>query len=111
MSSLEELFRPIYLLILFVGYAYFFVRMIPGIAAGVLLGRFGGGWIARRTWERPAAELVWNAGAAAASVLLGCWNGWLVLYAPKGRVLGGVLAAGGFLMGRLWLYFSEKKKE
>ncbi len=109
MSRLEELFRPFYVLLMVISYVYFFVRLIPGIAAGVLLGRFGGERVFRRFRDRPAAVLLWNAGALALSILLGSLNGWLVLYVQKGRVLGGALAAGGFLTGRLWLHFSDNR--
>ena len=113
MTRAEQFFLPGYLFLMLIAYVYFFMRMIPGIAAAVLLGRFSGAWVFRRFpgGQRPPAALLWDAAALAASVFLGCWNGWLILYVQKAKIWGGCLAAAGFLAGWLWLHLKQKKED
>ncbi len=106
MSRAEQVFLPVYLFLMFLACVYFFLHMLPGIAAAVLLGRFGGAWVFRRLDHRRRfwAALAWDAAALVLSILLGCWNGWLILYVQKGKIWG------GFLAGWLWLHLKRKKE-
>lgn len=117
MSPAEKLFFPIWLFLMAVGWLSFFARMIPGMAASFLLGWCKGPAVlpfrARKSLRRPGyrqflrlygwrwtlAALVWDGAALAVSVFLGRWNGWWIMYVSKGRTLGGLLAAGCFLLG------------
>ena len=132
MSSLERLellFAPIYWFIMAVGYAHFFMCMIPGMAAAFLLGGLSGellisrfilrdsprtgpglrGFFRAHGWRWTLLALLWDAGALALSVFLGRWNGWLILYAQKGQRLGGWTAAVCFLLGRVFLPRFKKR--
>ena len=113
MSRAEQVFLPVYLFLMFISYLYFFLRMLPGIAAAVLLGRFSGAWVFRRSSgrRRTLAALLWDLAAAGLSAFLGFGNGWLVLYTQKGKFWGACLAAAGFLAGWLWLHLKRKKED
>ena len=113
MNRAEQLFLPVYMFLTFIAYLNFLLHVSPGIAAGVLLGRFSGAWIFRRPASGRVllAAVLWDVAALALSVFLGCWNGWWFLYVRKGTIWGGCLAAAGFLAGWLWLHLKQKRED
>lgn len=131
MSTAERLFYPVYLFIKAVAWLYFLGRMLPGMAAAFLLGRYNAPvllprWVpgGRRQegpgyrrffrfhgWRWTLAALVWDGAALAVSVFLGRWNGWWISYVPKGQLWGGLLAAGCFLLGHCLPAGVHKNKE
>ena len=120
MSRAEAFFYPIYLFLMTIAYLRFFLGMLPGCLAALLLGFFSGRTAggARKTLEiwglHPIGVLLgvllWILLALALSVLLGCRNGWELLFVQKGKVWGGCLAALCFALGHGLSYF-EKDKE
>ena len=131
MSPAEKLFFPVYLLLMAVAWLSFLLRMLPGMAAAFLLGRYNAlvllpKWAPEdRRQGRPGyrsfyrfygrrrtlAALAWNALALALSVFLGRWIGWWITYSPKGRGLGTLLTAGCFLLGRVFPLDLKKNQE
>lgn len=130
MSPAEKLFLPIYLFIMTVGLLGFLLKMLPSMAAAFLLGRYNAlvllsKWAPedrRRErpgylkfcrsygWRRTLAALAWDAAALAVSVFLGRFSGWWLSFAPRGRRVGGLLAAGCFLLGRCFPAGYRKNK-
>jgi hypothetical protein len=130
-SPAEKLFFPVYLFLMAVAWLSFLLRMLPGMAAAFLLGRYNAlallpKWVLEGRWQgRPGyrrfyrfygwrwtlAALVWNALALALSVFLGRWIGWWVTYSPKGQGLGTLLTAGCFLLGRVFPPDLKKNQE
>ena len=107
MSPAERLFLPVLLVLKLFGYVRFFLGMLPGAAAAIRLGVFAA-WVCPRARRRLRARggirialLLWEPIPLAGAVLLGGWNGWLLTYAAKGRVLGRCLGGLGYLLGRL----------
>lgn len=131
MSRLEQLFVPLYCFLMAVGYAHFFLCMLPGAAAAFLLGCCRGvvfltiyvlesSWRGRLNyrrffrfygWRWTLAAVVWDTAALALSIFLGCLNGWLILYAQKGRRLGACIAALFYLGGHLLSSRRKRNKE
>lgn len=129
MAGLGTLVFGIYAMVIIFGVVFFFTRMIPGMAAAFFLGRYNGlvilpKYVLEGRWgKKPnywdfcrfyggywtAAAVLWDIAALALSVFLGCLNGWLILYVRRGKVLGGLLAAVCFALGRAYSF--KKYKE
>ena len=114
MSRAEEFFYPIYLFLMALSYIYFFLRMIPGMAAAALLGWFHGGTVlSRLTGEDRRGTLaagLWDLAALVLSVFLGGLNGWWLLFDSKGKLWGGCLALGAYLLARVLSAIQRKKR-
>ncbi len=128
MSPGERLFLPIYLFIMAVGWLTFFLRMLPAMALAFLLGRYNAlvllpKWVLEGRlrgrpsyprffrfygWRWTLAALAWDAAALTVSVFLGRFSGWWIFYIPK---LGGLLAAGCFLLGHCFPAGFHKNEE
>lgn len=128
MAGLGALVFGIYIMALIYRVVFFFLRMIPGMAAALLLGRYNGlvvlpervlegrwgkkpnYWDFHRFYGgRWTAAVLWDLAALALSISLGGLNGWMILYVRRGRVLGGLLAAVCFAVGRAYSF--KKYKE
>lgn len=131
LERLERLFAPVYWFIMAVGYAHFFVCMLPGMAAAFLLGRCRGvvflpKYVLKGSWQGPLgyrrffrfygwrwtlAAVAFDGAALALSVFLGGFSGWLIVYSQRGRFWGGLLAAACFLLGHFLPAGFHKNKE
>ena len=130
-ERLAELLRPFYLLLMAAGYAWFFACMLPSMLLAFLLGRYGaivlfpehvleGRWRGRPGyrrffrfygWRWTLAALAWDAVALGICVFLGGLSGWWVYLTPRGRTVGGGLAAMACLTGHLFPKRTKTIKE